>query len=250
MKDINTAKSEQYSNSTREEMFDYCRRLGIKVGPASKTDTLRRLLCEASGIVPNESPAVSAVVRPMRVAEPIVPLENLTPNGVFGGRKWRVRVGRPPDSPPKEVGTILSWNGKQCAIRWNEVNVIPEPIYLQMRDAEQKVVKSVVNEDKTEQTTVFEYEPKYPMSDARVEAGTEHLCGGLQEWYQKKGPAWIKARSVRELQTICRLLDLPTHTKNERNQKLEPLPQDELVASLLLYCYGHADVIESEESVA
>ena len=244
---IEKAQENLFENSTRDEMVSYAKDLGIKVHPATKTENIRKALCKHLGLVVSADSPVAPILAAIKPKSEIFPPYNLSPVGVWGGRMWRVKVGKPKDAAPRDKGTHLGWNGKEWGIKYGEVNVIPEPFLNRLREIGQKSHKSVVSDDGLEQRTEWEFEEKYPHNVIEIEEATKDRCGSLQEWYQKQGPKWFKARTVRELQMIAERMDVQTRYTSNDNRKGELISEDDLRGRLMVFLYGYHEV---EEQVA
>lgn len=255
MRSIDKAKETYFLESTREEIWAYGKEIGVKFAPAVKTENARVALCKALGL-PTEllSPGVEQI-RARKPSVEIFPPYNLSPEGIWGGRRHRVKVGRPLDAHKDENHAEISWNGKEpFRFRFNEVCLMPEPIFNRIRDIQQKEIKQTKVRDHegdvVEQRTEFVFHDKYPLSYLGLDEATADKCGSLLEWYQQKGPKWFKERNVRELRAIAERCDLGTHTRNELNKKIEPLSQDEMLAKLNTFFFGHPELEDDTEVAA
>jgi len=246
---IDKAKETMFRNSTKEELREYCKILGEKYQPAHGEPALQKILCKALGLSMDVSNPVASVMAAIKPTSKVTPDINLDPEGIWGGKRFRVRVNRPVSAHDKDVGTHIFANGsyggtvKGYPIRYNTVQVIPAPILTRLREIElhRHYQETIGNDVVTEWTPA---EPVYTVEVIMVEPGTEDLPSSLLEWYQKKGPNWFAAiKNIRELQVIANKLGIDTHTRNPENKKTTPLTAEELSANISTFVYGYPDVM-------
>jgi hypothetical protein len=240
---LSQAKDEKFSRSTLPELREYCDQLGITYTKQHNGEALRRMLFESMGLGEPSMPAAAEKQRAKVVArtkEPITPPYNLTPEGLWGGRRRRVSIPRPEGSKMAKA-ELFGWNGKKpYYLPYGEVHAIPEPIYHILRENKRRrPVEQHIPIPGTmmqEVTTAFEFDDT-PFTDHGVDPDTAHLAGSLTEWYQQKPPSWYKDRSDLELGVIVRALSLL-----ERDKEGKRKPRDEILGELFVFLYGHPDV--------
>ncbi len=245
---IDKAKESLFRNSTKEELREYCKALGIKYQPAHQEPALQKLLCKELGLTVETGP-VSNVLQAIRPTSRVVPDINLDCEGIWGGKRIRVRVNRPFNAHDKDKGTHIFANGsyggnvKGYPISYGSVQVLPYPVYMRLREIEhQRPYQDTVGNDVVTEWSAPE--PVYTMEVIGVEPGTENLPASLLEWYQMKGPQWFAdIKSLRDLHTIAGKLGIDTHTRNPENKKTTPLTHEELLANINTFVFGYPDVL-------
>jgi hypothetical protein len=233
------ALASQFNASTLEELRYYFTQKTGEVAPKqTNSATLRNKLLKACGIANEFTGAKVGVFKPGQ--EPIYPDYNLTPNGKWGGRRHRIKVAKPTDATKNENIWHGSWNGSApYFLRYGEVQAVPEPFYLRLRDQKRPVAsaqRTVLEDGSVETTTVLKLDDRHSISYFGVDPNTEHLCGSLTEWYQNKGPAWFRQRSERDCQLIAQKLELKWQDEQKR-----PLPHNDILPRLIEFIFGHAD---------
>ena len=253
---IREAKAARFENSTTEDLLEFCGHLKISVGDFDSQDQLRKKLMAFLGM----SDATGAALRrgkPTAVAKTMIrPCDaqgrpiNLSPNGLWGGRRHLVKLSPPPGSKLAKAEPI-GWNGKATYwLPYNELHSIPEPIYQILIDRRSKTVINdrVKQPDGTEEiTTKWEFHGM-PLEYRGVDPKTKDLPGSITEHYQGKPPSWYKERSTRELQTIATILEIPLKTKNGAIDVAKS--DDELRADIFIFLFGYADVEDAETEKA
>lgn len=262
MKSIDRAKEEQFKNSTLEELRDYCKIENIEgVKPQHREEALARMLCKHFEITVDPKSPVANVLSKIRPKSVVTPPMNLEPEGVWGGRRWRGRVRRPQNAMFKrDAGFYIFANGSHgggkegYGIRFDAVQVIPEPIYMRLKELEVTTHKTenvpVVIDDVQHNNKVirFEHDQMYHL-EFRVEEGTEHLPGSMLEWYQSKEPEWYMERDLREMQIIAKKLGIETHEFNDRGTKKSiVIPLESLRANVFTFVFGYAELEIGEKA--
>lgn len=248
---LEQATSEKFVRSTLPELRDYCDQLGITYSKTADGPKLRALLSENLGMGSPAVPASAELARAKvvsRTKEPITPPYNLTPEGVWGGRRRRIEIPRPEGSKMAKAEGF-QWNGKKAYwLPYGEVHAVPEPIFniLQQNKRRRPVAVHIPipNTMMQEVTTGWEFD-SVSFTDHGVDPETAHLCGSLTEWYQQKSPSWFKARSDQEMGVILRALGI-----NERDKEGKRKIRDDVTGELFTFLYGHPDVEDAETAVA
>ncbi len=249
---IDKAKESLFRNSTKEELREYCKMLGIKFQPAHGEPALQKLLCKELGLTVESTSPVANVLQAIKPTSRVVPDINLDPEGIWGGKRFRVRVMRPFNAHDKDTGTHIFANGsyggnsKGYPIRYGATQVIPAPILARLREVEhhRHYQESIGQDVVTEWTPA---EPIYNVEVIMVEPGTEHLPSSMLEWYQLKGYKWFtEIKSIRDLQTVAGKLGIDTHTRNPENKKTTPLTHEELLANINTFVFGYPEVSPAE----
>lgn len=235
---LEEAKRSAFENATIPELRKYCEQAGIEFAPADSGPVLRKRLRSNFGIVS----AANQFTAPRKKAKPkssIFPEYNLTPDGIWGGRRHRVRLPRP--AGIKEgVAEIYGWNGKHgYPIKYDEVDLVPEPILNILKDKKRpRPVR--VDKGNGEITTSWEFDD-FPFSYLGVDEDTKDRAGSLTEWYQQKGAKWFQGLSIHELQSIARLIELSIMGEDKK-----PLEKSDLLARLNVFFFGYPDPLEEE----
>jgi hypothetical protein len=246
MLDIQTAADERFESATLPELREYAKELGIEesLKPTMNGEKIRGLLLAALGIEQKMAAALRpAPMRVVRGNESIFPSYNLTPLGVWGGRRHRVKLPRP-EGQKIANAEGFGWNGKATYyVPYDEVANIPEPILniIQQNKRRRAFQKRIPMPDgTTEITTAFEFDD-IPLSYLGVDPETKDLAGSLMEWYQSKGPEWFEARSISELTSIGKKCDLPMRT--DRGKDSRPMEHEEALATLKLFFFNFPDAV-------
>lgn len=248
MLSIDDAKASRFEQATLPELRAYADQLGIDYAPTAPGATLRRKLLEACGL-PTEVAATQAVPakRPKIASarEAIVPPYNLTPNGLWGGRRHRVKLPRPAGSK-LAAAEGFGWNGKHpYYLPYDEVVAVPEPVLNILREntRPRPIQRKIPMPDgSVEVTTDWVHDPM-PYQYIGVDAETAHLAGSLTEWYQQRGPAWFDKRTHAELRQIAGLCEISLLGHDRK-----PVAQDEALARLKTFFFGYPDAIEVEDA--
>lgn len=249
---IEKAAEHRFERSTREEIVEYLKQVDDKFQVRNhSSDTLRRLLCDKLGIefaVHNQAPNVQPLKA--RPKADIFPPYNLTFNGIWGGLRRRLKLNRPRDAHVKESALSIPVQGNQIWLKFGEVYNLPAPHYFVLRDCVDPQPRAVENDDRTSQTTEWTFEPKYNITDFGWDEETKDRCVSLTQWYQMKGPDWIKSLSHRDRQAIAALCDIPTHETNHENKRTQVLDEPTVLASLMVHFFGYPDVESIQEAEA
>lgn len=249
MQPIEIAAAERFERSTPDELNAYIAELGIENDvPARYTsDQKRRGLLAALGIEVRQND-VGARPGPkvVRGGEDIFPAYNLTAEGVWGGRRRRIKLPRP-EGAKLENAAPFSFNGKApYYIAYDEVQNIPEPIFNILKDNKKRrpvQIRTTGQHGEVEITTGWEFDD-IPLSDYGVDPDTKDRAGSLMEWYQAKGPSWIDKRSLRELQLIGARCELSMRHPGSEKKLFE---EAEARGVIKTFFFGFPDAVEMEE---
>ncbi len=250
-KRIKEAVSHRFEKSTTEDLLEYLAHLELDVLDTDTQEKMRTRILQHLGIVDVSGSTVRARQQTAAKArEDIRPPYNLSPNGLWKGRRYLVKI-LPPQGAKIGKAEPISWNGKATYwLPYNETHAIPEPIYNIIKDRRQRVPvqKKIKHADGNETiTTDWEFN-EMPMVDYGVDPKTAHLAGSITEWYQQKKPSWFKARNTRELQTIASMLDIPTKSKNGAVEVSKS--NEDLVGDIFIFLFGYADVDDADNKAA
>lgn len=245
---IKEAVKHRFERSTTEELLDYIAHFDLPVHDTDTQERMRQRLLAHLGLIDPSGAVIRNKAGKAAPKDEIRPGYNLSPNGLWGGRRYRVKLMPPPGSKLGKAEPI-SWNGKATYwLPYNETHAVPEPIYAILKDRRTRVVKQekVKHPDGLETiTTAWEFN-EIPMSDYGVDPATADRAGSITEWYQQKSPSWFKARNTRELQTICALLEIPTKTKNGAIE--QPKSNEELISDIFVFLFGYPDVEDNDKA--
>jgi hypothetical protein len=246
---LKDAMTNRFSSSTTPELLAYLAEVGVEVGdPPPDQAKLRSMLCSALGLSDVSGSERRAQAKPVKAKDPgtIRPPYNLTPLGVWGGRRHRIILPRPEGNTVARAEPV-SWNGKPPYwVPYGEVVSVPEPIFNILASRKRVIPmarKTKLSDGSEETTTDWEF-ADVGLTYIGVDPLTADRCGSMTEWFQKKGPEFYtdKKRSLRELVAVATMLDITT-TKSDmmKTPKAEP----DLIADILTFLYGYPDV-ESE----
>lgn len=242
---IEEAKKQQFASSTRAELRKYAEQLGEEPAPNATAAQLKKMVFNALGMAMNADktgPARAPVVTATRGGDKIYPSYNLTPSGIWGGRRHRITLPRP-EGMKYAQAEGFSWNGKHpFYIPYNEVIDVPEPIYQIIEANKKPRHKNVAPEGGTvgESTTVWEFDDT-PYSYRGVDPVTERRAGSLLEWYQSRGTEWFKSLSLAQLQLVAAKLEVSAQQHMGVGVPARILPQDELLGRIYTFLYGYED---------
>lgn len=240
----------RFESSTTPELKDFLIELGESFDDTDSQSKLRAKVLAAMGLVDvsgqaNRQRQTAAVSS----GEAIRPPYNLSPNGLWGGRRHRIRLPRPEGA---KIGRAegINWNGKATYwLAYDSVEAVPEPIYNILTDRRRKIVsqEKIKNPDGSE-----EIHTKWEFTDmALVYQGVDPLtadrAGSLTEWYQLKGPGWFEKRNTRQLQSIAGLLEISI---NKGDAIKSAKSDEELRGDIFVFLYGYADVKDAEKAEA
>lgn len=248
---IQEAAESRFESSTTEELQFYLTELGEGLNSGDTQAMLRSRVLSAMGLTDAAGQLRRGGASTARVNDndPIRPPYNLTPNGLWGGRRIRVKLPRPEGAKLGRAEGI-GWNGKATYwLGYDTVEAIPFPIYEILKDRKRRIVgqQKTRNADGSEETTT-----KWEFTDFALlvygeDPMTKDRAGSLTEWYQGKGPNWFKKRTTRELQTIAQILEVPLQKGDTfKTSKTD----EELCGDIFVALYGSSDVIDSKDAKA
>lgn len=247
---LEDAIKENFARCTRNELRLFCKDAGVRIGPAAGPEMMRRGLLEHFAITDSTPGVVKAdrVVK-YRARNEILPPYNLTPEGSWGGRRRRITLGKPLDATKNQKAELISWNCKNpYRVPFNEIEAVPEPIYNTLMEKRRSIPTPVINPQNGEQSTQWIQEPKWPLSDHGVDPDTAGLAGSLREWYQGKGPNWLRERSLVDLQQIADHCGIERQVYRGADAgKPRLMTLAELLPHLMIQFFDFPDVGEYEE---
>lgn len=242
---LKDAQQNNFATSTRAELRAYAEELGLEnVSPTANSMQLRKLVCSALGLAVDADGHVATApkITLNRSGDHIFPSYNLTPNGIWQGRRHRMSIPRPEGV---KIGQAegYAWNGKHTYyIAYDEVDSVPEPIFNIIATNKRRRAKSVRPEggEMGELTTAWEFDAM-PMNYLGLDEETRNRAGSLQEWYQSRGTQWFHDKSDREIQQIAQKLEVPATAW--QGDKLPPriLSPEELRLRVIENLFGFAD---------
>lgn len=249
-KQLREASTNRFERNTTEELLEFCGFLKVAIDGSETQEQLRKRLLTTLGLVdPTGSPLRRAKFAAVSKNE-IRPPYNLTPNGKWGGRRYRIKLSPPPGTKLGKAEPV-GWNGKATFwIPYNEVVSVPEPIYAILADRRQRVPvqQRLKQPDGTEEiTTAWEFN-SIPFTDMGIDPTTAELAGSVTEWYRNHQPSWFKQRNTRELQTICSMLEIPVRAKNGMVEVSKD--DQQLISEIFLFLFSSADVDDAPDKAA
>lgn len=237
---IEQAQKDQFQNSTREELIGYCDQLDVKADRRSPKGMIVAL-CEELGIaLPGHSQVTHNVRKAIKAKGSVLPPYNLTPNGVWGGRRHRVVLNRP-DGAKIEGGKVFGWNGKTFAIAYDEVTSIPDPFYqilVQTKNPRVRPVEVHLGDGSMEKhIDIIEGGQTYRFDYRGVDPETADRAGSLSEYYRNLGPKFFDARTLPELREIAKLCDIQLRDEEKALKDESRLRED-----LMIFFFGYPQV--------
>lgn len=248
------AQAKNFSDSTRAELRAYAEELGIEGIPDNASAaTLRKQVCNALGIAMEVDGRVAQTptVRNTQGGDRVLPPYNLTPNGIWGGRRHRLSIPRP-DGVKVGQAEPFWWNGKHpYYLAYDEVDAVPEPIYNIIATNKKRRVSAVKPQGGAdgELTTKWDFDA-VPINYYGVDPETKDRAGSLLEWYQARGSKWFNDLSDRQLMQVARMLEVPT--QQHVGDKIPPRVFDigEMRARVFEFLYSYADAeVEPNEAM-
>lgn len=227
----------KFDNSTLEELRHYHNiKLGEPAPARMNGPTIKSKLLRAEGLSNEFSPAR---VGSAKVREPIFPPYNVSPNGVWQGRRHRASISKPHGATKNESGDYISINGsKGFPIKYGEMQSIPEPVLLRLRACTRPVPHSVrtqLEDGTVEVTTELREEPRFAIDYRGIDPATRDRVGSLTEWFQLKGPDWLRERTERDCQLIATKLEMRWQDDNK-----VPFPHNQILDRLIEFFFGDA----------
>lgn len=246
MQSIESAAEGRFESSTVEELKEYAKGLGIdeQLKGNESSDKIRAMLLTALGLaVKGEVPKPLGMPRVVNAGEAIFPEYNLSPVGLWGGRRHRIKLPRPEGSKMANAEGF-GWNGKETYyIAYDEVTNVPEPILniLRTNKRRRSYQNPVAMPDGSKEITTAWAFDDIAFSYLGVDPDTAERAGSLLEWYQRKGPSWFNKRSLRELQLIAGKIELVMRHPGKDGKTFD---HDEACAAMKTFFFGYPDAIE------
>jgi len=252
---LKEAQKSNFLTSTKSELAGYVTELGIEGVPQNAdAKTMRKMVCATLGIAIDLDgrPAPQPVVTTSKGGDKIFPTYNLTPNGIWGGRRHRLSIPRP-EGAKQQAAEQYNWNGKHPYwIAFDEVNSVPEPIYNVIVQNKRRIHKTVKPEGggDGEVTTRWEF-ANNPVNYFGVDEDTKDRAGSLLEWYQARGSQWFEDLTDRQLQQVARMLEVSQREYTGPHTPPRILPREELQAKVMEFLYGYADAeVKPNDAIA
>jgi hypothetical protein len=248
---LKDAQAEGFATSTRAELRKYAEDLGVENIPSNaNAEALKKIVRAALGMATEDHAGPApATFKPQVTsaggADKIFPSYNLTPSGIWGGRRHRLSIPRPEGV---KVGQAegFAWNGKHTYyLPYDEVVDVPEPIYqLLITNKRRRPIQKTVNipGGGTEVTTAWEFD-SVAMNYLGVDKATENRAGSLMEWYQSRGSEFFDKLPMRSMQLIATKIEIPQ--AHVRGPGIPPVPftEDEMRGRLKEFFFGYADAV-------
>ncbi len=247
MQSYKDALGKKFDDSTLPELKEYYQHQFGEAAPKTMNGaTMKAKLLRDAGIDNQFSSPQPKLAQPR---EPIFPAYNLSPNGIWGGRRHRIRVMRPHDATKNENVWEGSINGgPSYFIKYDEVQSVPEPVYMRIAGSERPVPvpKRIPREDGGfDITTEIKLVPRFAVDYKGVDDATKDLCGSLTEWYQRKRPDWFRKRSDRDLQLISQRLEI-----NWKDEEGRPQTRQQILDVLIEFFFGFAEATDEPAEAA
>lgn len=237
---IEQAQKDSFQSSTREELITYCDSLDLKVDRRSPKAMIVALCNELGLAPPGHNPVTHNIRQAVRAKGNVLPPYNLSPNGVWGGRRHRVILKRP-EGVKIEGGKVFGWNGKPFAIPFDEVCSIPEPFYNILCETISPRTKSVdvpLGDGTIEKhIQIVAGNQTYDFHYKGVDPETADRAGSMSEFYRSKGPQFFADLKLSEMREIAKLCDV-----NLRDEDKQSKDELRLRADLMIFFFGYADV--------
>lgn len=250
---LKEAQKSNFLTSTKKELRDYANELGIEGVPDNAgAAVLRRMICNELGLAVEAEgrPAPQVQVRAVDGGDKIFPSYNLTPNGIWQGRRHRLSIPRP-EGAKVAAAEQYNWNGKHpYYIVYDEVDSVPEPIYNIIAQNKRPMHKSVRPEGggEGEFTTKWDFAAT-PLNYYGVDSETADRAGSLLEWYQSRGTKWFDKLTERQLGQVARMLEVSAREYTGPHTPPRILPKNELMDKVKEFLFGYADA-EAEPNPA
>lgn len=250
---LKEAQAEGFSTSTRAELRKYAEELGLENTPErADAATLRRMVRTALGLqtdLPQGAPAMERPkVESAGGSDKIFPSYNLSPSGIWGGRRHRLSIPRP-DGVKIGQAEGFAWNGKHTYyLPYDEVVDVPEPIYQQLITNKRRRPVSVVQNG--EHSTGWEFDA-LPMSYHGIDKTTADRAGSYMEWYQSRGSKWFDGLTFRQMQLIAGKIEIPQQQNMGIGVPPRLFGEEELRGRLKEFFFGYPDAVaEANDKIA
>lgn len=245
---LDDALKNKFNLSTEEELGAFAKEVGVKFSAKDNWETKREKLLSSFG-QKADNVTSSSDLRPKQIKNTnkgrIVPDYNLSPVGTWEGRRRRITLS-PPPGVSREKKRVVSFNGYETEIIYNQPICVPEPIYLLLSDAKYVIPhqEKTINDGAVESVRTYFKEQRVNLfTQDEVDSETAHLCGSLSEWYQKKGPEFIASLNEKDLVVVARELQIPLEKKDLGNMRR--LTNDEIREEVYIFLYG--DVLINDD---
>lgn len=212
-----------FDGLTRAELLECVKLLGIKIGPASKDDTIRRLLCQTVGT--ETGPIAEKKIAKLQTARKWL---NLTPNGKWEGRYRRVKLLRTPEFQNIPAHP-LGWEDNVRYYHFDTVVDMMYPHYEALKNMMRGTIteKQQLNQSTGDKETVkvLTESPVIPYQDYGDTPGTEHLpismIDYMQNVYAEEGQ-WKKASRAKLLSLLGRVMggEVPANYLKDKTDEM------------------------------
>ncbi len=252
---LTDAKASNFTTSTRAELNAYATELGLEPPKGANAAVLRKMVLNALGMTDSNHGAPSAPpsVKSGGESDKIFPSYNLTPSGIWGGRRHRISLPRPEGSRLAQAEGFV-WNGKHTYyVPYDEVIDVPEPIYQILVTNKRRrptTIETQIPGGGTEKTTGWEFD-NISFQYIGADPETQNRAGSMMEWYQSRGSEFFKKLTMRQMQLIAQKVELPTEQRIGPGVPPRVLGEDELRGRLLEFFFGYADAeAEANDKIA
>jgi hypothetical protein len=245
---LQEAQAKNFSTSTRTELRAYAEELGIEGIPDNAdAKMLKKMVCNALGMptdVEGRGAPQPKVESTSKGGDGIMPSYNLTPNGIWGGRRHRLSIPRPEGV---KIGAAegFIWDGKHpYYIAYDEVDSVPEPIYNIIATNKRRRVKAErpSGGEIGELTTRWDFDSN-AINYLGVDDETKRRAGSLLEWYQAHGSAWVEKLTVHQMRQVAQRLEVPSTQYMGDRMPPRALSDDEMRNKVMEFLFGYADAV-------
>lgn len=222
---LTEAVDSKFELCTSAELREFCKEVGIQIGPRSAERTMRDALRQHFGqLVGFEAPANR---NSRKASETLPPYNLILERGKWGGRRHVIMLQRPPGESDKAVGRYFSVNGYEFLVPYDETVKVPEPILHCIRNCvvpQGKVIKVPNGEGEMDMKTVIDIKQTHTLDYKGVDPETKDRAGSLIEFYNQKGVAWFDELNPAQIREICAYIgDIPMRDKQDRELDAENL---------------------------
>jgi hypothetical protein len=190
--DMERLVSQRFQGLSRTELREAADILGLNFGPNTSERTMRLKLCEKIGTMPPDEASDPAPVSIKRGNGPFDPKPNLTPSGVWGGKRHRVTIFPQTNENTDNAQSYVRLF-HECEPRDYPFGVeldLPHPHYESLRRAETGTLKDREVKDSSGNLVRIEHyevkSPRYPHQYHGVVPGTEDLPTSLKDYWQRQ----------------------------------------------------------------
>lgn len=261
MRNVEDAKQINFDRSTLEELRNYCVTEKVAFKGSQREETLKKIL-RAHFNMDGEIIGYTGKQRTIKPRNQVVPPMNLKPNGVWGGKRHRIRVSKPSLLSRRDEAMHVISNGhygssdvRGYPIRFGAWVVVPTPIFTRVCEIEKAEVHfmdvpiEIDGAKSHDVVAVFKHENLYTVEvDNRDgEPGYQHLPANTMEWYRDKRVDWYASLDVRELQTVAKYLGLATKDIGEKGKISPDIPVERLRENIYQHVFGYSDPLTEAE---